>query len=232
MPPAENFSVERYRDALRLLALPRFASRASGFPVVVAIEGPNGAGKTTLCTALASSLGVPSCLGIDPAWFALDFKTRMIRDAEWFSSALFFLSGYFEQMRALRSARAPLVIMDRSLWSTLAVHAAESIQRLEALLAVLDPIADEIRVPDFTLVLEATLETCQHRSSQKEGSSRALDALTARDDFHQRERAFYRWLGNQTPAVEFLDVDTRAAPAVCEAALPLVRRVSTGMERP
>ena len=162
-----------------------------------------------MCAALADSLQVPSCLGIDPAWFSPEFKTRMIRDADWFASAMFFLSGCVEQMRALRASKEPLLIMDRSLWSTLAVHAAESTARLDTLLSMLGPIAAEIRVPDFTLVLEATLGTCQSRSGRKEGSSRLLDALTAREDFHRRERAFYRWLGQQGPAVAFLDVDTR-----------------------
>ena len=79
----------------------------------------------------------------------------MIRDAEWFASAMFFLSGCFEQMRVLRGRPDPLVIMDRSLWSTLAVHGAEDPERLEALLAMLRPVAAQIHVPDLTLVLEA-----------------------------------------------------------------------------
>jgi thymidylate kinase len=149
----------------------------------------------------------------------------MIQDAEWFASAMFFLSGCFEQMRVLRSSRARLVIMDRSLWSTLAVHAAESTARLEALLDMLRPIASEVGVPDLTLVLEASLETCQARSSHKESTSRKLDALTARHDFHQRERAFYRWLGQQGPKVKFLDVDTRTAEETCAKALELVRGI-------
>ena len=120
-----------------MLVLPRFAPRSPGTPCIVAIEGPNGAGKTTLCAALADSLQVPSCLGIDPAWFSPEFKTRMIRDADWFASAMFFLSGCFEQMRGLRASKEPLLIMDRSLWSTLAVHAAESTAGLDTLLSML-----------------------------------------------------------------------------------------------
>ena len=130
---------------LESLFLPEFAGRAASRPLVVALEGPNGAGKTTLCEALARGLGARRCLGTDEAWFSEAFKTRMIRDAEWFSSALFFLSGCFEQMRALRSQPDPLVIMDRSLWSTLAVHAAEDSRRLQALLDMLRPLAPEIR---------------------------------------------------------------------------------------
>jgi thymidylate kinase len=223
MQSFDDLSFARYREALEALDLPGFAARAPGTPFIVALEGPNGAGKTTLCEALADSLRVPSCLGTDPGWLSQAFKMRMIRDADWFASAMFFLSGCFEQMRGLRASRAPLVIMDRSLWSTLAVHAAESITRLEALLTMVRPIAAEIRVPDFTLVLEATLETCQGRSGQKQGSSRALDALTAKHGFYQREAEFYRWLGRRIPTVAFLDVNTPTASEVCTAAVALVR---------
>ena len=125
---------ERHRLSLEPLRLPRFAGRHAGHPFVVALEGANGAGKTTLCRLLSGSLAAPACLGTDEAWFSDSFKTRMIRDAEWFASAMFFLSGCFEQMRVLRGWPNPLVIMDRSLWSTLAVHGAESPERLEAVL--------------------------------------------------------------------------------------------------
>ena len=227
MYPPENPSFERYREALDALVLPGFGVRAPGTPLIIALEGPNGAGKTTLCARLAASLCAPSCLGTESAWFSQAFKTRMIRDAEWFASAMFFLSGCFEQVRGLCSSGVPLVIMDRSLWSTLAVHAAERIQRLEAILTMLRPIAAEIRVPDLTLVLEASFATCQTRISQKEGVSRALDALTATPGFHEREREFYRWLGRQLSTVRFLDVDTLP---VAEA-LAAARAVVCGIER-
>jgi thymidylate kinase len=223
MDSVSNPSFERYQKALEALELPAFPTRVPGIPFVVALEGANGAGKSTLCASLADSLGAPSCLGTDAAWFSPAFKTRMIRDAQWFASAMFFLSGCFEQMRVLPASRKPLVVMDRSLWSTLAVHAAEDIQRLEALLTMLRPIAPEIRVPDLTLVLDASFETCQIRISHKEGLSRALDALTATTCFHAREREFYRWLGCRLPTVRFLDVNTLTPAEGSAAALALVR---------
>jgi thymidylate kinase len=163
-------------------------------------------------------------LGTDAPWFAEPLKTRMIAEADWFASAMFFLSGCFEQMRLLRNSAAPLVIMDRSLWSTLAVHAAESPERLEALLAMLRPVAGQVRVPSLTLVLEASLAACQSRIAQKSGAARALDALTATAAFHAREEEFYHWLARQVPTLVFLDVE-RASPAeVLEKAAALVRR--------
>jgi thymidylate kinase len=206
-------------DSLRL---PAFASRAPSGPFVVAVEGPNGAGKTTLCGLLSGSLGARSCLGTEDAWFADAFKTRMIRDAEWFASAMFFLSGCFERMRVLRGWPNRLVIMDRSLWSTLAVHGAESSQRLESLLAMLKPVAGQIHVPDVTLVLEASFETCQSRIARKSGADRLLDELTAVSDFHERERQFYRWLADQRTDVLFLDANQAGPDALAQSASALI----------
>jgi thymidylate kinase len=214
---------ERYRLALGPLRLPRFAARESSGPFVVALEGANGAGKTTLCQLLSLKLAAPACLGTDAAWFSDSFKTRMIRDAEWFASAMFFLSGCFEQMRVLRSRSDPIVIMDRSIWSTLAVHGAESPERLQALLAMVRPIAAQIHVPDFTLVLDASFETCQSRIARKRGAARLLDELTANSAFHAREQEFYRWLARHRSGVLFLDANQSEPENIAEHASALIR---------
>jgi thymidylate kinase len=213
----------RYRAALAKLRLPSFSKRKGAGPVVVALEGANGAGKTTLCQALSRSLRVSTYLGTDAAWFSDAFKTRMIRDADWPASAMFFLSGCLEQMRVLETEAAELVIMDRCIWSTLAVHGAESTKRLAALLAMLKPVASLVRVPDLTLVLEATYATCQTRIAKKAGPARALDALTATPEFHAREREFYHWLARQRREIVFLDVDQTGPKEVAARAQALIR---------
>jgi thymidylate kinase len=210
------------RPVLQELSLPPFSPSATT-PFVVAIEGPNGAGKTTLSWALSRRLGVPWCLGADEAWFAEPLKVRMIRDADWFASAMFFLSGCFEQMRLLRHRADRLVIMDRCLWSTLAVHGASKSDRLQALISMLEPIANQIQIPHLTLVLEASFATCQLRISTKSGTARALDELTATEEFHAQEREFYRWLGRQVPGVLFLDADQTNAEDVAHKALALLQ---------
>ncbi len=214
---------ESHRRALEPLRLPEFAVRDARRPFVVALEGPNGAGKTTLCRLLSVNLVAVECLGTDEAWFSESFKTRMIRDAEWFASAMFFLSGCFEQMRILGDWPSPLVIMDRSLWSTLAVHGAESSDRLEALLAMLRPVAGEIHVPDLTLVLEASFATCQSRIANKSGAARLLDELTAIPAFHGREQEFYRWLAGQRSEVLFLDANQAGPERLAASASALIR---------
>jgi thymidylate kinase len=212
------------RRALEGLALPAFAGPPKRGPFIVALEGPNGAGKTTLCRLLCRTLNAPGCLGTDEAWFTEPFKVRMIRDAEWHASAMFFLSGCFEQMRTLGNRPERLVIMDRSLWSTLAAHAAHSVQRLQALLAMLGPIAADIHIPHLTLVLQAPFDTCLSRSGQKTGSARSLDELTATAAFHAREQEFYHWLGRQGASLAFLNVEQDTPEQVLQQALAMVRK--------
>ncbi|HTL59754.1 MAG TPA: deoxynucleoside kinase [Candidatus Limnocylindrales bacterium] len=219
-----NLDLEDFRRALGSLTLPRFAARKPGPPLVVAVEGPNGAGKTTLCQTLARELSAPYCLGTDEAWFTESFKVRMIRDAEWFASAMFFLSGCFEQMRLLRQRSEPLIIMDRSIWSTLAVHAAQNSDHLQALLAMLRPVAHLIHIPQLTIVLEASFETCRARIAKKSGPDRALDELTARAGFHGREQAFYNWLLGQAPNLVFLNVDEADPQEVVRKTTALLRK--------
>ena len=211
------------------IPLPGFPIAQKTPPFVVAIEGPNGAGKSTLCAALAAALDAPNCLGTDPAWMSEPFKVRMIRDADWLASALFFISGCLEQMRVLnqtaKAAGTRLIIMDRSLWSTLAVHAAHSTERLARLTAMLTPVVPDIRIPDLTLVLQASFETCQERIAKKSGVARALDQLTATAEFHLREQEFYRWLARQNPAVEFITAESRTPHEVAVVALARIRQL-------
>jgi thymidylate kinase len=157
-------------------------------------------------------------MGTDDAWLGKTFKARMIREAEWLASAMFFLSGCIEQMRVLATRQDSLIVMDRSLWSTLAVHAAEDPKRLGPLLSMLRPVADQVRVPHLTLVLEASFATCQTRIGKKTGTARALDELTANAAFHAREREFYRWLGRRRREVQFLDADHATPEAVARQA--------------
>lgn len=219
-----SVDVEDYRRALGALSLPRFTARHPNRPFVVAIEGPNGAGKTTLCRGLSQRLKVPYCPGSDEAWLTDPFKLRMIRDADWYASAMFFLSGCFEQMRLLGGQSEPLVIMDRCLWSTLAVHAAESLERLQALLAMLQPIASVVQIPQLTVVLQASFPTCQARIARKAADARALDELTARTEFHAREQIFYQWLMSQAPVMEVVDVNEPTPEQVAAQVVALIHQ--------
>jgi thymidylate kinase len=153
----------------------------------------------------------------------------MIRDADWFASAMFFLSGCFEQNRLLRQRPDRAVIMDRCLWSTLAVHAAANTEHLNSVIEMLRPISAQVHIPNLTLVLEASFATCQARIARKTGTARALDELTANAQFHAKEAEFYQWLGRQSSSIVFLDANGIEADQVAQKALALIQARISGV---
>jgi thymidylate kinase len=206
------------------LRLPQSLAASLGRPQVVAIEGPNGAGKSHLCSLLGSRLGIPCLRGVPAEWESPAIKLRMIRDADWLASAMYFLSGVIESSREVARAKADLQIMDRSLWSTLAVHFASDPCRLQRLLPLLELAADRLKAPDLTIVLEATPETCCQRIARKSAGEQQLDGVGLADrEFQRREREFYRWLAAQWPNVEFVPTDLREPEDVYQQAAALIR---------
>jgi pyruvate kinase len=203
--------------------LPASLASSPAGPFVVAIEGPNGAGKTHLSALLAQRLGCPLLRGVPGAWEEPAMKMRMIHDADWLASAMYFLSGVIEASREA-AAEGTLRVMDRSIWSTLAVHYAHDPRRLDVLLPLVELAADRVKVPNLTIVLEASLDVCRKRIARKTGRQQAFDsAAFDSEEFHRREREFYRWLATQGPAVVFLDADRCDPEEVCRQAADHIR---------
>ena len=205
---------------------------STGRPFLVAIEGPNGAGKTHLCALLGQALGAATLRGVPAAWDDSPLKLHAIRDADWLASAMYFLSGVIESSRQAAGHHVPMVVggdvklqvMDRSLWSTLAVHYAHDPARLDTLLPLLELAADRLAVPDLTIVLEADAATCRQRIACKPDAEQELDAASPSDEaFRLREREFYHWLSDQGPKVVFLDANIRTPKDVCCKAVQLIR---------
>jgi thymidylate kinase len=88
---------------------------------------------------------------------------------------------------------------------------------------MLRPLADQIHVPDLTLVLEVSFENCQSRVARKSGAARLLDELTATSAFHAREQEFYHWLARQRSEVAFLDANDDRPEEIAKRASALIR---------
>lgn len=215
---------ETRRREQSLSRLPLSLKASLGAPFVVAIEGPNGIGKTTLCTRLSERFGWPLLRGVPGDWEKAAIKLHMIRDADWLASALYFLSGVIESSREAVQGEAPVCLMDRSLWSTLAVHYAHDPSRLARLLPLVDLLADRFKTPDLTIVLEASAAACARRTARKDRHERELDAASpAHEGFQSREREFYQWLAEQWPRVVFVDAEQNDPEAVFNQAAKLIQ---------
>jgi pyruvate kinase/thymidylate kinase len=186
--------------------LPRCLSSTLGQPLAVAIEGPNGTGKTHLCTLLRERLSLPYIRGIPSAWEHAEMKMHLIRDADWFASAMYFLSGVIESSKEIQHKNELLSVMDRSVWSTLAVHYAHDPKRMGLLMPLLELASGRIKVPDLTIVLEASPAVCRERIAHKSGLDQQYDAASPdTETFNYREREFYHWLATRWPKIIFID---------------------------
>jgi len=176
----------------------RFISDGSHY--LIAIEGSNGVGKTSLINHIRTTHpDWTICRGVPDAWMEPQIKMRMIRDADWMASALYFFSGSIELAREmLESIRHQIspskVCLDRCLWSTLAVHVGHDPSRLVVLMQVLEAMSGHICIPNKTIVLTASPESLCRRISVKDPSERVFDELTQNHDYWERELEFYFWL--------------------------------------
>jgi pyruvate kinase/thymidylate kinase len=200
-----------------------------GSSPLIAIEGGNGVGKSTLIDRLRAIH--PNWVirrGVPDAWMEPKMKMRMIRDADWIASAFYFFSGSMELKRELtqfveQQVSPPTICLDRSLWSTLAVHMGHDQKRLAKLIQMLELMGGHIFVPNKTVVLMASPETLRRRVLEKEPSEREYDELTQNYDYWEQESAFYHWLrkavtevGLPQFRVEIVNTDNLTADEVFE----------------
>jgi thymidylate kinase len=175
--------------------------------LIVAIEGANGAGKSTLCKALANHFNTSIKFGIPDIFLQKDLKEKMIIDAHWYSSSLFFISGAIEQIKEFRKNNEKIIISDRSIWSTLSVQTSENPKRLKSLIDISFNLESIDIEPDITIILRADYVICRQRISYKSKDEQKLDELVNSKEFYQKEDQFYNWLTFQRDNIININVN-------------------------
>ena len=197
---------------------------------IVAIEGPNGVGKTTLGRLLAQESGWEYCLGVPGEFMEMEMKNRMLFHADWQASALYFLAGAIELNRELSAIPAgSVVVMDRSPWSTAAVHVATNPERADWIMKALDLAADRLPMPDYVLILEASYDACRSRIAKKPGRESFFDRDS--EAYFRKEREFYRQLRVFLPTARIIDTDNLDEEGMLNAAHALLRDMMSQKHR-
>lgn len=177
----------------------------NGDTLVFSIEGCNGAGKTTLLNNFKQQHSDIECLLCVPEIYqtAKDTKSFMLFKATALCSALYYFGGAVE-VRKTHNKNFTKVLFDRSLWSTFAAAYAKDESIIPELVACLNIIRGHVYIPDMIIVLEASYETCQARSSKKvEGGEFDKDKKEA----HEKKADFYHKLSEAGYNVKFIDVN-------------------------
>jgi thymidylate kinase len=176
--------------------------------MIVALEGPNGAGKTTLMRGYAALHPDILCRLCVPDIYmdCHDMKSYMLFEASALGSAFYFLSGLFEAKREDEKAGNSKILIDRSIWSTFATAYAKDEDSIKPLFKVLNAIQDYIHLPDETVVLRASYETCTQRSGKK-SAGKEFDKDTLKQ--FNKKMEFYTILKQQGYQVSFIETDNR-----------------------
>ena len=202
----EFIDYEIYRQEIYKVNLPKRINNKHN-NLIVAIEGANGAGKSTLCKSLANYFNTSIKFGVPNIFLQKDLKEKMIIDAHWYSSSLFFISGAIEQVKEFRNNKDKIIISDRSIWSTLSVQTSENPKRLKSLIDISFNLESIDVEPDITIILRADYETCRQRISYKSKDEQKLDELVNSKEFYQKEDQFYNWLTFQRDNIINIDVN-------------------------
>lgn len=177
---------------------------------VYAIEGLNGVGKSTLIGNLkrrykniCTTYCVPEIF-MEPK----DLKHFVLDHKEPFVGALYYFSGLVAKSSEIKKIPEDFVILDRSIWSTVASAYSKDQKTASVLMSMLQLLNDKIRIPDRVIVLKASFESCLERIRTKcEGQE--FDKDTKRD--FEMKSEFYDVLAQSGYPVTFVRTDGNTA---------------------
>lgn len=193
--------------------MPLLTNRIEDGKTVYAIEGLNGAGKSTVINSLRSGRSDICTTYCVPGIFMedKDLKHYIFDHSEALVSPLFYLSGLVAQSSEMKEIPEDFVILDRSIWSTLAAAYSKDTETFDQVVKMLVLLQDKIRIPDRVIMLRASFETCLSRIMTK-GEGKEFDNDTRRD-FELKSR-FYDLLALSGYPVNFIETDGKSAEEV------------------
>lgn len=134
---------------------------------IIAIEGPNGVGKSTLLSKIKERIPDIYCMPPRSVAFqeAKCLKKYIQEQASSLCASLYYLSVMVDL--ASSCGHHDKIIMDRSLYSTLAAAYSSNLDAYNKLCNIVQIISNDMLIPDKIIVLSADYNTCMVRSSKK-----------------------------------------------------------------
>ena len=180
---------------------------------VYALEGLNGVGKSTVINSITSEYeDVRTIYSVpDVMLSSSEIKHFVLENEEPLLGAFFYLSGIMAAAGQIKDMDEKTVVMDRSIWSTLAAAYSKDRETFDTLVKMLVLLHEKIRIPDRVIVLRASFESCLRRIMTK-GEGKEFDNDTRRD-FEMKSK-FYDLLAQSGYPVDFIETDGKSAEEV------------------
>lgn len=177
---------------------------------IFAFEGHNGVGKSSVARQVAANIKAKYLYGVDEDTLIAGLKEKFIQKSSWYSSALFFLAGSMETKRRIENEyKENIFILDRSFWSTLAVHWDRSESDKKQLESIVDYGKQFLPIPNIIFILTADYEECKKRINMKKDCiEKDLDSVVD-EKYYLKEKYFYNWLlENNSEETKIIKIDT------------------------
>lgn len=195
---------------------------------IFAFEGHNGVGKSSVAKQVAINIKAKYLYGVDEEILISGLKEKFIKKASWYSSALFFLSGSMETKRKIDSEyKENIFILDRSFWSTLAVHWDRNESDKEQLKSIINYGKQFLPIPNIIFILTADYEECNKRINMKKNcAEKDLDSVVDKA-YYLKEKYFYNWLfekNNEDTKIIQIDTTTKREEDVINICTDYIRK--------
>ena len=173
---------------------------------IIALEGVDACGKTSLCDMLANTYAEFNFVKIPSAYIEQPFKKYLYFETTPMASALIFAASLADRMNKIKNNAAECSVLDRSLWSTIALNWAKG--RADVAQDVLNfyaKISAYVPIPEKVYVLDTHYEICRSRVMKRNIAVQKYDEMPHEE--YRRHMEFYHWLAERSSGIIFLNTE-------------------------
>lgn len=186
---------------LDTIVLPEELKHRNSKKRIIAFEGVDACGKSTICEELGKRYDNYSFVKIPKDYVTMPFKEYLSFGASYIGNSLIYMASLADrkEIAEKQSDTIENVVMDRSLWSTIAINYAKHPEKVHDIINIFASISQYIPLPDVVYVLDVPYEVCRERIRERAKEVQRFDAMPIEE--YNRHMEFYYWLEKQNVGV-------------------------------
>ena len=174
--------------------------------LIIAFEGVDGCGKTSLCEHFDGYDGRFYFARIPEAYIQRPFKDHLVFHTTHISSALIYAGSLVDRKKLYDSdEQKRIAILDRSIWSTLALLYARNPESVQMVIDVFSTIADNLPIPDVVYVLDVPFEVCRERIKTRNPNIKKYDDMKKAE--YEKHLEFYHLIEQFGVNIKFVQTE-------------------------